>query len=161
MKLTDKLNQTTKSTAIESIRSTTGLILMRDYLDDVTKGRLIGYINGEVVLDINTIELKWLDNQNEISCIPEGLYDCVPDIWNKYNRKVLGIKNVPGRDRILFHSANYAGGKKVQLKGCIAPVTSYADLDKDGIIDGTNSKNAFNKLMKKFGKIETQILIMS
>jgi hypothetical protein len=137
------------------------IVLKREYLPGVTKGVLIGYKNKEAVLFLNTIELKWLDNKTQVSCIPEGVYPFYPSIWNKYNKAVLELKDVPNRSEILFHSANYASGKLVQLRGCIAPVTGYADIDGDGIIDGTSSKDAFIKLMAEFGNIEGKLLIYS
>lgn len=60
-----------------------------------------------------------------------------------------------------MHPANYASGKHVELLGCIAPVTSYKDLDGDGIIDGVSSKIAFDKIMAKFGNLKTKIIIYS
>jgi hypothetical protein len=139
----------------------TALLLKREYLPNVTKGTLKGFINHVQMVDINTIELKWKDNEKSISCIPEGIYDIEPDTWFKYNKKVLGIKNVPNRDRILLHPGNFAYGKQKQLDGCIAPVLGYADLDKDGTIDGTNSQKAFEILMHIFGNIRCKILIYS
>lgn len=63
-------------------------------------------------------------NQNESSCIPEGLYVCkkysspkCPDTW-----EVTGVAN---RSRILFHSANYVS----ELLGCIATASSIQNMD--------------------------------
>ena len=155
------LKTATKAVILSAFKESTRLELKRTYKDGVTLGVLKGYINSKLVLETKTIELKWLDNIPEISCICEGIYDIEPTIWNKHNKKVLGIKNVPDRSHILIHPANYASGKHVQLLGCIAPVTGYADLDNDGIIDGTSSKDAFDKVMDKFGNINCNIIIYS
>lgn len=95
-----------------------------------------------------SLELAWKDNKKGISCIPIGTYK-----WRKRERTnnipythVL-IEGVPGRDGVCIHAANYAAGKKVQLKGCIAVGSGYSDLDKDGIDDIVNSKVTFDKLM--------------
>ena len=109
----------------------------------VTKGKLTF---GNVTFF--SIELAWKDNKKGVSCIPVGTYK-----WRKRARtnnipyQHVLIEGVPGRDGICIHAANYAAGKKVQLRGCIAVGSGYLDLDKDGIDDIINSKTTFNKLM--------------
>ena len=95
-----------------------------------------------------TLELAWKNNKKGISCIPVGKYT-----WRKREktnnipyRHVL-IEGVNGRDGICIHAANYAAGNKVQLKGCIAVGSGYADLDKDGNDEIINSKVTFEILM--------------
>ncbi len=150
-----------KEVVAAALKAPNRIELKRDYKDGVTLGAIKGYINNVLVVDIKSIELKWNDNKPRISCIPEDIYDIEPDIWNKHQMKVLGIKNVPNRSRILMHPANYASGKHIELLGCIAPVTGFADLDKDGIIDGTASRSAFGKLMHHFGNIKCKLIIYS
>lgn len=76
--------------------------------------------NGELVLKVsNTIELPWLQNQRNVSCIPEGRYELKKRVTQKRGQHLL-VVNVKGRDGILFHPANDA---KKELRGCIAPVT--------------------------------------
>jgi hypothetical protein len=52
-----------------------------------------------------TLELPWLNNEMEISCIPAGLYTCQfvrsPKFGPTYE-----IMNVPGRSHVLFHKGN-------------------------------------------------------
>jgi hypothetical protein len=48
------------------------------------------------------------------------------------------LKNVPGRDLILIHPANDA---KMELLGCIAPVTLHTGIGK-----GRSSRKALDKL---------------
>lgn len=117
------------------------LILNRDKEQTVeTKGVLM--------VPVKTLELPWLGNKNQISCIPPGIYP-----WRKVvaTSKIpyphIEIQNVPGRSGIKVHSANFAAGKKVQLKGCVSVGESYADLDGDKIDDITNSKKTFEALM--------------
>ena len=146
----------------EAIKKPTRVELCRTYRPGVTTGKWKGYIDGKLVVETKTIELKWANNQPRVSCILEGIFDLEPSEWHSHHDKpVLEIKNVPDRDRILVHPANYASGKHVELLGCIAPVTAYSDLDGDGIIDGTNSQKAFNKIMKHFKNIKCQIIIYS
>ena len=71
-----------------------------------------------------TGELPWLDNASGKSCIPVGTYKVTKTNWIKYNKPVYILKDVPGRQGILIHSANFMGdrekGLKSQLYGCIA-----------------------------------------
>jgi hypothetical protein len=76
--------------------------------------------NGELKLVVcNTIELPWLQNQRNVSCIPEGRYELRKRFIKKFGLHLL-VVDVPDRSWILIHPANDA---KTQLKGCIAPVT--------------------------------------
>jgi hypothetical protein len=67
-----------------------------------------------------TIEIPWLRNQRNISCIPEGRYELKKRFVQKFGLHLL-VVDVPDRSWILIHPANDA---KAQLKGCIAPVTN-------------------------------------
>ena len=76
--------------------------------------------NGELKLVVcNTIELPWLQNERNVSCIPEGRYELRKRFIKKFGLHLL-VVDVPDRSWILIHPANHA---KTQLKGCIAPVT--------------------------------------
>ncbi len=155
----------TSREAIRSIAKTitepTRIELKRKYQSGVTLGIFSGYIDNVLVAEEKTIELVWKDNKPNVSCIPEGIYPIGPSIWNKHNMKVLGIEEIEGRSLVKVHPANYASGKHNELRGCIAPVTEHKDLDGDGIIDGTSSVKAFNRIMAKFGKINCNIIIYS
>ena len=69
-----------------------------------------------------TAELPWRDNQQSISCIPPGEYDCVIRQSPRFG-KTYWVTNVPGRGHILIHAGNYAGDKslgfKTHTEGCI------------------------------------------
>lgn len=88
-----------------------------------------------------TMELEYNDNRKRISCIPPGTYIVVKRTSHKYGEH-FHITNVPNRDFILIHSANYSR----QLLGCIGVGASFIDLDKDGLKDITDSKNTLKKL---------------
>lgn len=68
------------------------------------------------------LELPWRDNQNNISCIPAGKYECQFITSNHYG-PCYWIKSVPGRYGILFHAGNVAGaedkGYKTHSAGCL------------------------------------------
>ncbi|WP_444883512.1 DUF5675 family protein [Microbulbifer sp. PSTR4-B] len=61
-----------------------------------------------------TVERPWLGNRPFESCIPEGVYSCYP-----YNSlrfpNVWELQEVPGRTKILIHTANYSA----DVQGCI------------------------------------------
>jgi len=90
------------------------LVLSRTYHAQGTNGQLL--LRSERLC--YTIELPWLNNQPQVSCIPEGRYE----LEKRYSTKFgvhLQVMNVPGRELILIHPANDA---LQELKGCIAPV---------------------------------------
>lgn len=116
-------------------------------------------VNGELIFDgarvCYTIELPWLDNQRNRSCIPEGRYVLIKR-WSKKHGWHIEVSGVKNRDLILFHPANDA---KKELQGCIAPVSKLTGYGK-----GANSRNAFEKLRAMVYeelKRETVILVIS
>lgn len=93
-----------------------------------------------------TLELPWKDNQRRISCIPKGEYICKWTFSNAMQTYHYEITNVPGRDGIRIHAANYVE----QLLGCIALGAGIKDLNNDKIGDLYHSGNtirAFQELM--------------
>ncbi|MDH5827333.1 DUF5675 family protein [Sphingobacterium faecium] len=107
--------------------------LLRTYHSQGTNGEI--WIRGEFVC--YAIELPWLDNVRNNSCIPEGIYVLTKRYSKKFKWHVL-VKDVYGRSDILFHPANDA---RIELRGCIAPVSQIS-----GIGRGVQSVAAFNKL---------------
>ena len=91
------------------------LVLWRTYYPSGTNGDIL--FNGLKLCC--SIELPWKDNQQRISCIPEGKYELEKRYSLRFKWHLL-LKNVPGRDLILIHPANDAFR---ELKGCIAPVS--------------------------------------
>ena len=109
------------------------LDLLRTYYPKGTNGILM---QDELAL-CETIELPWKDNLPRISCIPKGEYV----LEKRYSPKFkwhLQVMHVPLRQLILIHPANNA---MLELKGCIAPVSSLT-----GHGCGTQSRVAFKKL---------------
>lgn len=110
------------------------LTLTRVYKSGGTNGTLT--LNGHFVCF--TLELPWKENQNNISCIPEGKYELRPRYSKKFKRH-LKVMDVFGRSLILIHPANNA---LEELEGCIAPVMQLT-----GIGTGIYSKLAMDKLL--------------
>lgn len=91
------------------------LYLKRQYFPGGTNGK-ITYQNAPIC---ETIELPWQNNKKRISCIPSGRYRLTKRVHPRHGEQ-LYIPNVPGREDILIHPANFA---LRELQGCIAPVT--------------------------------------
>lgn len=109
------------------------LTLKRTYFPTGTNGVLL---EGEQFICF-TIELPMKDNQEQVSCIPEGRYE----LKQRYTRSRgwhLQVNGVPQRSGILIHPANDA---LTELEGCIAPVSTLTGIGK-----GLFSKKAQEKL---------------
>lgn len=120
--------------------------IRRGYLPGGTYGDL--YVNDRFVC--HTVERPWLDNQPNISCIPEGTYKLerytsprFGDCFIISGETVDKFKNDKGkRWGILIHPANTPG----QLAGCIAPVERFSTGLGDEL-GGVSSRKAFERLM--------------
>ncbi len=91
------------------------LELIRSYFPDGINGEFL--LNGKRVC--SSIELPWKNNQQRISCIPEGRYELTKRYSLRYGWHLL-VNNVPNRTYILIHAYNDA---LKESKGCIAPVS--------------------------------------
>lgn len=111
------------------------LLLQRMYYPRGTNG--IFRMHGDIVC--YTIELPWLDNRTNASCVPEGRYRLLQRQSPKFSNH-LWLQEVPGRELILIHPANNAAR---ELKGCIAPVSALT-----GKGEGESSRRAMSKLMR-------------
>lgn len=113
------------------------LELTRTHFPNGTNGALRWAQDDKGAVICYTIELPWLDNQPQISCIPEGKYE----LMKRYSEHFgwhLQVMKVKNRDLILIHPANDA---IKELKGCIAPVSI---LKSEG--RGLRSRIAFEKI---------------
>jgi len=91
------------------------LLIIRDtFTKESTIGRL--FINGESFCD--TLENPYINNERNISCIPEGQYKVrlrLPRESATRNYLHLLVQDVPNRSYILFHRGNTAK----DTSGCI------------------------------------------
>ena len=131
------------------------LSLIRTHHSDTqTIGKLfVKDENEKVLFECFTLELPWKNNLKQKSCIPPGYYKVRPRVSAKYGRH-LHILDVPHRDFILIHEANFVH----QLLGCIAVGQTLADINKDGNPDVTSSKLTKERLMQ-FMNGTTEIII--
>ena len=125
--------------------------LQRLYRDGWTDGLI--FIKG--ILLCRSIELRWANNERNVSCVPEGVYPVVIIQHPKFG-ECLQVNGVKGRTGILVHVANDA---QKELRGCIAPVFSLSGNGK-----GLHSRLALNYIienLKNSGEKEHFIEIKS
>ena len=102
---------TNKNTEVKGVN----LLIIRDTFTEVsTIGNL--YLDGEWLCD--TLELPYLDNQRNISCIPAGQYKVrlrLPRESATKDYLHLLVQDVPDRSLVLFH----VGNKSSDSRGCV------------------------------------------
>lgn len=89
-----------------------------------------------------TAELPNLNNQKEISCIPEGSYACERYASQKFGN-TLRVVNVPNREGILFHKGNIP---QKDSKGCILIGEQFETVN--GKINVLSSAKGFEEFIK-------------
>ena len=114
------------------------LTIKRIYQTDCT----LGILNLGDAFRCHTVELPWLDNQRNISCIPAGTYECEKH-FSPSQGLCISVKNVIDRSDILIHVANSV----TELLGCIALGDSSRDINADGIPDVTSSSKTLDELL--------------
>jgi hypothetical protein len=121
------------------------LILVRKLNPNETLGTYIVIDDYTKLYQCCCIELPWLNNERDKSCIPSGEYAV-----EKYNTtdhpNSFHILDVPDRDGILIHIGNFATGKQVDTLGCQCPGLSFADIDGNGTLDVSASTPAMAAL---------------
>ena len=129
------------------------VILVRTYLEKETTGilRVVDDLVTKVYYTCRTIELPNKNNLKRFSCIPEGCYKVIKEQpQGHFNYIHFRVLDVPGRDGILIHVANYVS----QLRGCIAPGKDLVDINNDRLSDVNYScivlKELVNLLPKNF-----------
>ena len=102
---------TNKPTEVKAVN----LLIIRDtFTKESTIGKL--FINGEIFCD--TLENPYINNERNISCIPEGQYKVRLRLARESASRDylhLLVQDVPNRDWILFHRGNTAK----DTSGCI------------------------------------------
>jgi hypothetical protein len=104
--------------------------------------------NGTNMLTLQTLELPWLNNMPNISCIPTGTYTVARTFSIRHLRWMYEILKVTQRDGIRLDVANYY----YQLQGCVALGLTKSDINKDGELDVVSSMLASKALEYFFNK---------
>ena len=102
-----------------------------------------------------SIERGWRDNQNNVSCVPEGTYDLELEYSDKFKKDLWELKGVPNRAECKFHSANYWN----QLNGCIALGVKHKDINFDGDPDVTSSNDTLKVFHNAMSGKKAKIII--
>lgn len=118
------------------------------YTSKQTLGRLI---LPEVGVFCKTLELPWRGNRTGVSCIPPAPHDDPveyrlrhrsPAESRSFQYPHFEVVGVPGRSYILIHRGNYVS----QIEGCILVGQSFTDINRDGLLDVTNSRDTLHAL---------------
>lgn len=104
-----------------------------------------------------SLERGWQGNQNNISCIPIGLYTVKLEYSNRFQTKLWEIKDVPNRSECKFHAANYWH----QLNGCVALGLAAKKINNDKYFDVSYSGNTMKVFHSTLGNYQEAILIIS
>lgn len=93
-----------------------------------------------------TLELPWLNNEKQISCIPIGKYVCKKKHHTRFGESVFEVVNVPNRDGIYFHIGNTVK----DTHGCILLGSNYRDDEERLFIECrlVRSGEAFKEFMR-------------
>jgi hypothetical protein len=112
--------------------------------DSCTIGVLIDCESGLPLMV--TMERPWMFNKSNISCIPSGLYDVVPNPipGNKLFHNSFHVKDVSGRSEICLHIGNIVNDSQ----GCILPGMTLGTYKNQPAV--LNSGEAMHLLNKKF-----------
>ena len=122
-------------------------VISRSYSKFATRGSLFVLDGHDLLFRCKSIELPMNGNQKNVSCIPEGVYDCIKH-YSPTKGPCFWVKDVPDRGEILIHTGNYVMGKKIDSRGCILPGIYFSDLNEDGFIDIADSKKAMDVLLR-------------
>lgn len=117
-----------------------------DQDDKQTLGVFTLFDGTDVVFQCKTLELPWLDNAQNISCIPAGDYVCKRRHSVRYGHhfKVESRHGgeVRGRENILIHYGNFHR----DILGCILLGRDHIDINADGYRDVTSSRATMRQL---------------
>lgn len=108
---------------------------------------------GHTLLRFDTLELAYLNNERQKSCIKTGVY-VVQRKTSFRHGQCFALLNILGRDNILIHSGNF----NRDTKGCILIGNGLKDIDGDFEIDVMNSKISMKNLLRTL-KTTTTIYI--
>jgi hypothetical protein len=91
-----------------------------------------------------TLELPWLDNKHNVSCIPMGTYECFRENSPKHGI-CFELKSVPDRQEVQIHIGNYPK----DTLGCILVGMSF-----NGDYSIGSSTEAFHRFMNNLAGVD-------
>lgn len=122
-------------------------VLVRLQEDDrQTLGAFSLYDDTDLIFSAKSLELPWLDNRQNISCIPTGNYICHMRHSARFGNHLKVTEKhggeVRGREFILIHAGNFHS----EIRGCILLGRDHSDINLDGYRDVTSSKATMRQL---------------
>lgn len=126
----------------------TVIITRTDYTDKSTSGVLSFTKDDGYAWECRTLELPDKGNKQKISCIPKGEYVCKYTMSPSFKKFTYEVLDVIDRAGIRIHSGNFTR----QILGCILLGQKLLDIDKDNIIDITESR----KTVEEFENVMNQ-----
>ena len=118
------------------------LLRLANDSDKQTRGIFLVTEDAEILFSCKTLELPDKQNAHNISRIPSGSYWCLKRQSSHYGAH-LWVQDVSNRDMILIHIFNYV----TQTMGCIGLGKNFTDMNKDGLLDITNSRVTLDKVL--------------
>jgi len=100
------------------------------------------------VPQVVTLERPWKNNRRNVSCIPDGEYECTLTYSQKFGLYTYGVNDVPGRSGIIFH----VGNTVKDTRGCILVGSRFLNLD--GLAIG-ESQEGFNLFIRSLVSVQT------
>lgn len=117
------------------------LLLSRTYKPNLTMSSVYALNGEELLYRCKALELPWLNNQRNVSCVPEGEYWTIKEI-SPTRGKIFRLLYVHGRSGILFQKGNFVAGYVKDSEGCVLPGLYFTDLNDDGNLDVADSGKA-------------------
>ncbi len=113
----------------------------KKYTSKQVIGTMDVYKDNIFVCSLATLEQEWNNNMTSNSCIPKGNYIVQHYSSDKYP-VALSLEGTDPRTVILIHNGN----RYTHTKGCILVGLTHTDIDMDGYLDVSQSKDALSKL---------------
>jgi hypothetical protein len=111
--------------------------------------------NAGATFSCKTLELPWLENKHNISCIPTGTYQVKFTRSLKFPLGSYEVQNVPNRTGVRVHPGNFF----TDIQGCILLGATTADINKDGQLDVTASRNTIKSFEGFMGRKDFTLVI--
>lgn len=114
------------------------------------------FLGAQLNMTSVALERGWRNNEIGVSCLPADTYTVVLEWSEKFQKMLWEIKGTEPREECKFHAANFWR----QINGCVALGRTLADIDGDGYLDVTSSKDTmedFHRLLDGF--TEFQLII--
>jgi len=122
--------------------------LYRDYGLNQTLGHFNGYDGLKHIFSCKTLELPWLNNKENISCIPGfGSKYLVKEFMSPSKGKCYKFEYVIDRSYIEIHVGNFVD----DILGCVLPGEYFIDIDNDGLMDVSYSSRTLCNMFRAMG----------